>query len=338
LSSNAISLATPFVAYLLAETVEVSGVLAVVVAGLVIGHNNPSWASGASRLQTEAVWRLVDFLLEGVVFLLIGQQLPAVISGLGHYDTGTVVTAASITVGAVLLLRPLWLWLTEHLPQALHTRLGGEDVAGDDGDPRTALQRLSGREIIVLSWAGTRGVISLAAIFTLPLTTETGAPFPDRDLLLFCAFLAVLVTLVGQGLTFAPLVRALGLRADEADQARLRNEARAASVEAGLRRLDELAAEQHDHVDDGAIEAIRAQLQGRLDRYRRRLDMLQGVEGGEVPMSPQYEAALRVRRAVLDAEREELLHWRDVGRLPDEGLRRLERELDHEEGRLPARG
>ena len=338
LSSNAISLATPFVAYLLAERVEVSGVLAVVVAGLVIGHNNPSWASGASRLQTEAVWRLVDFLLEGVVFLLIGQQLPAVISKLGEYDTGTVVTAAAITVGAVLLLRPLWLWLTEHLPQALHTRLGGEDVAGDDGNQRTAPQQLSGSEIAVLSWAGTRGVISLAAIFTLPLTTETGAPFPDRDLLLFCAFLAVLVTLVGQGLTFAPLVRALGLRADEADQARLRNEARAASVEAGLRRLDELTAEQHDHVDDAAIEAIRSQLQGRLDRYRRRLDMLQGVEGGEVPMSPYYEAALRVRRAVLEAEREELLHWRDVGRLPDEGLRRLERELDHEEGRLPARG
>ena len=180
-------------------------------------------------------------------------------------------------------------------------------------------------------------MISLAAILTLPLTTDTGAPFPDRDLLLFCAFLAVLVTLVGQGLTFAPLVRALGLRADEADQARLRNEARATSVEAGLRRLEGLAAEQHDDVDDHAIEGIRAQLQGRLDRYRRRLDLLQGVEGGEVPMSPQYEAALRVRRAVLQAQREELLHRRDVGRLPDEGLRRLERELDHEEGRLPAR-
>ncbi|MGY1592157.1 Na+/H+ antiporter [Geodermatophilus sp. SYSU D00708] len=337
LASNAVSLATPFVAYLLAESVHVSGVLAVVVAGLIIGHNNPAWASGASRLQTEAVWRLVDFLLEGVVFLLIGQQLPAVLAGLGEYDTSTIVTASLITVGVVLLLRPLFLWLTEHLPQSLHTRLGGEDLAGDDGDPATTRTRLSGREIVVLSWAGTRGVISLAAIFTLPLTTDSGAPFPDRDLLLFCAFLAVLVTLVGQGLTFAPLVRALGLRADEADQARLRNEARAASVEAGLRRLEELAAEQHDHVDDEAIEGIRTQLEARLDRYRRRLDVLQGAEGGEVPLSPEYEAAVRARRAVLAAQREELLHWRDVGRLPDEGLRRLERELDHEEGRLPAR-
>src|SRR4029079_3562717 len=112
LSSNAISLATPFVAYLLAESVHLSGGLAVVVAGLIIGHHNPYWASGASRLQTAAVWRLVDFLLEGLVFLLIGQQLPTVIAGLHEYSTGTIVTAVAITLGVVLLLRPLWLLLT----------------------------------------------------------------------------------------------------------------------------------------------------------------------------------------------------------------------------------
>src|SRR3954469_21173671 len=175
LASNAISLATPFVAYLLGEALHVSGVLAVVVAGLVIGHNNPSWASGASRLQTGAVWRLVDFLLEGFVFLLIGQQLPQVIDGLGQYDTSTIVTAVSVTLGVVLLLRPLWLWLTEHLPQSLHTRLTDQDL-DLDGEPDSAPGssaaglrktrapgRLTGREIVVLSWAGTRGVISLAA-------------------------------------------------------------------------------------------------------------------------------------------------------------------------------
>ncbi|TFV67019.1 UNVERIFIED_ORG: Na+/H+ antiporter [Bacillus sp. AZ43] len=340
LSSNAISLATPFVAYLLGEAVHVSGVLAVVVAGLIIGHNNPSWASGASRLQTNAVWRLVDFLLEGFVFLLIGQQLPSVIDGLGAYDTSTIVIAVSITLGGVLLLRPLWLWLTEHLPQALHTRLTDQDLDGDgepDVDGRHHTGRLSGREIVVLSWAGTRGVISLAAIFALPLVTDSGDPFPDRELLLFCAFVAVLVTLVGQGLTFAPLVRALGLRADEADQARLRNLARVASVEAALARLAEMEAEEHDDVDDRAMAGLRAQLTGRLQRYRHRLDVLGTAEAGEIPASPEYEAALRLRRTVIDAQRHELLRWRDVGRLPDEGLRALERELDHEEGLLPSR-
>jgi CPA1 family monovalent cation:H+ antiporter len=347
LSSNAISLATPFVAYLLAEAVHVSGVLAVVVAGLVIGHNAPYWQSGETRLQTRAVWRLVDYLLEGVVFLLIGLQLPAVIENLGQYAISTIVTAVAITVGVMLLLRPLWLVLTESMPAWMHSRLGGEDAPGDGppvpGPSATAFGgrrhtgRLSGREITVLSWAGTRGVISLAAIFTLPLTTDAGNPFPDRDLLLFCAFVGVLVTLVGQGLTFAPLVRRLGVRADAADEARLRNEARAAAVRAGLVRLDELDAEQHTDLEDEAIDGLRAALRSRLDRYERRLSLLQFAEGGEIPVSPEYEAALGVRRAVLDAERDELIRWRDAGRLPDESLRTLQRELDHQEGSLPTR-
>jgi CPA1 family monovalent cation:H+ antiporter len=197
---------------------------------------------------------------------------------------------------------------------------------------------LSGREIVVLSWAGTRGVITLAAIFALPVTVEGGAPLPDRELLQFCAFLAVLVTLVAQGLTFAPLVRALGLRADKADQARLRNQARVAAAEAALDRLDELEAEEHDDVEDHALNTIRTQLDARLARYRRRLDLLESAEDGAIPMSPQYEAAVRVRRAVIEAQRQELLRWRDVGRLPDESLRTLERELDHEEGLLPQGG
>lgn len=335
LSANALSLATPFAAYLLAEQVHVSGVLAVVVAGLIIGHDAPRMATGASRLQTSAVWRLVDFLLEGLVFLLIGQQLPAVVDELAGYRLPTILIAVGITVGVTLLLRPLWLILTQLLPRQLHTRLGGEATA-DATDNRLERDRrrekpLSGREVTALSWAGTRGVISLAAIFTLPVG------FPDRELLLFCAFVVVLVTLLGQGLTFAPLVRRLGLRADEADRARIRNEARSASVQAALDRLEEIQLQQHDHVEDEAIEAMRRQLGIRLQRYRRRLDLLEQSDSDEVPASPPYEAALMVRRAVIDAEREELLRWRDAGRLSDEGLRVLERELDHAERLLPDR-
>jgi hypothetical protein len=147
----------------------------------------------------------------------------------------------------------------------------------------------------------------------------------------------VLVTLVGQGLTFAPLVRWLGLRANKKDLARLRNEARSAAVRAALHRLDDIQEEQHDQLEDEAIETMRKQLEIRLDRYRRRLDLLEQVESHEVPKSPQYEAALMVRQAVIDAEREELLRWRDAGRLADDSLRVLNRELDHEELVLPKR-
>jgi len=328
LNSNAISLAAPFAAYLLGERAQVSGVLAVVVAGLIIGHDAPRMATGASRLQTSAVWRLVDFLLEGLVFLLIGQQLPAVVRGLGDYRPATIVTAVAVSVLVVLVLRPLWLILTQSLPRSLHTRLGGE---GSDTGSRWLDRALNAREVAALSWAGTRGVITLAAIFTLP------KPFPDRDLLLFCAFVVVVVTLIGQGLTFAPLVRRLGLRANEADKVRQRNEARSAAVQAALDRLDEIQLEQHDHLEDHAIETMRRQLRHRLDRYRRRLDLLESADSDEVPSSPQYEAALLVRRAVIDAEREELLRWREAGRLSDQGLRVLERELDHAERLLPDR-
>ncbi|WP_327004132.1 Na+/H+ antiporter [Dactylosporangium sp. NBC_01737] len=331
MAANAISLATPFAAYLLGEHLHVSGVLAVVVAGLVVGHHAPRTASGASRLQTNAVWRLVDFLLEGFVFLLIGQQLPEVIRGLRQYDTSTVVIAVSVSVGAVLLIRPLWLLLTQSLPRSLHSRLG----TGQHSD------KLTGREVIALSWAGTRGVISLAAVFTLPRIT------PDRDLLLFCTLAVVLVTLVGQGLTFAPLVRRLGLRADAVDEARLRNEARSASVRAALDRLDDLERDRREDPDAGdpgidaseaeAIQTMRGLLAQRLARYQGRIDLLQSAESPEMPVSPRYEAALRIRRAAMDAQREELLRWRDAGTLPDEGLRVLERELDHEERLLPDR-
>jgi Na+/H+ antiporter len=340
LLSNAISLATPFVAYLIGEQIHVSGVLAVVVAGLIVGHDTPRSASGASRLQTSAVWRLVDFLLEGFVFLLIGQQLPQVVRGLAKYDTATIVTAVGISVGVVLLLRPLWLVLTQSLPRSLHMRLGNDDTDDDVGPTARQIRherRLTGREVVALSWSGTRGVISLAAIFTLPLVTDSGAPFPDRDLLLFCTFVVVLVTLVGQGLTFAPVVRALGLRANAADQARLRNQARSASVVAALARLDEIAEDAHDDADAHAVETMRTQLRTRLTRYRGRLSLLEASDSDEVPVSPRYEAALRVRREAIDAQREELLRWRDAGRLPDEGLRVLERELDHEERLLPDR-
>ncbi|WP_238011624.1 Na+/H+ antiporter [Dactylosporangium sp. AC04546] len=337
LAANAISLATPFVAYLLGEQIHVSGVLAVVVAGLIVGHHAPRTGSGASRLQTSAVWRLVDFLLEGFVFLLIGQQFPQVVRGLSQYDTTTVVIAVAITVGVVLLLRPLWLMVTQSLPRSLHTRLGGDtDLATPTARGRRNAERLTGREVVALSWSGTRGVISLAAIFTIPHVTDSGAPFPDRDLLLFCTFVVVIVTLVGQGLTFAPLVRLLGLRANTIDQARLRNEARAASVEAALARLDELE-EDGEESDTHAIEAMRGHLHTRLARYQERIDLLGTADSPTMPVSLRYEAAVRIRHTAIDAQRAELVRWRDAGRLPDEGLRVLERELDHEERLLPDR-
>ena len=327
---NGISLGTPFAAYLLGEELHVSGVLAVAVAGLMIGHNTPRFTSGASRLQATAVWHLEDFLLQGFVFLLIGQQIVPVVRGLKAYPTSTIWAAAAVSLGVVLLLRPLWLAMTQSLPRALRRRRGQPPAEGTGG-------YLSGREIVVLSWAGTRGVISLAAIFTLPLTTADGSPFPARDLLLFCTFLVVVVTLLGQGLTFGPVARALGVHADLTDAALVRTQARAASVQAGLSRLDQIANDDDTlgaTVPAPALDALRASLEQKARRYRQLLGRLEDSED-EPAATPEFEAAVQARRSVIDAQREELLRWRDAGHLPDASLRMLERELDHEERTLP---
>jgi CPA1 family monovalent cation:H+ antiporter len=334
LSVNALSLVTPFAAYVAATTIHGSGVLAVVVAGLILGHQNPRMQSSASRLQTTAVWRLVAFLLEGFVFLLIGQQLPEVVSGLGSYPPSTILTVTGVTVAVVVLLRPLWIVVTQYAPRALHARLGGP-VHGAEEDvspgPSAADPRLSGPEMAALSWAGTRGVITLAAVLAIPETTRSGAPFPGRDLILFAAYVVVLVTLLVQGVTFAPLLRWLDLQSNSSDQALLRNEARTAAAEAGLARLTQLIDE--GTIDERVADGIRESLTRRLQRYQARLAFLS--EEPEATRSPDYESAAQARRDVLDAQRDELLRWRDAGRLPDTSMRVLQRELDHEERLLP---
>jgi monovalent cation/hydrogen antiporter len=341
LTANAVSLATPFVAYLAAEEVSASGVLAVVVCGLIVGHDLPRAESGASRLQTRAVWRLVNFLLEGFVFLLIGQQLPHIIKGLDEYSTSTIIVAVSITLAVVLLMRPLWLLVTQILPRPLHTRLGDVSRPEDSSTSNSArvsrdrnAQRLNAREVFVLSWAGTRGVVSLAAIFTVPLVTETGAPFPCRDLLLFCTLVVVLVTLIGQGLTFAPLARALGIRARPADESRLRKLASVAAIQAAIDRLNALNAQSPSSIERHAIDTVSAQLAARLKSRQQQLDALETADTDNIPAFANDDALLEIRRAAIDAQREELVRWRDAGMLSDQGLRTLGRGLDLEEGML----
>lgn len=314
---NAASLATPFVAYAAGEVAHVSAVLAVVIAGLMAGHDAPRVESGASRLQTGAVWQLIDFLLEGLVFLLIGQQLPHVLRGVRVESPGLTAEAIGVTLAAVLLVRPIWLFLTQVIPG----RLGW--LPADRNPP------LSVREGIALSWAGSRGVITLAAVFAVPLTRTDGSPFPDRDLFLLCAYVVVLVTLVGQGLTFAPLLRLLGLRANAAEEAQVRNEARLAAIEAAAAVVDEMAAEHE--ITASVAQALRNSLDRRAQRTRARISMLEEAADGEGGWTPEMEATVRAQQAVIDAQRDELLRLRDCGRLPDDSLRQLQRELDHEE-------
>lgn len=320
LRASAVSLATPFAAYLAGEEAHVSGVLAVVIAGLMAAHDSPRGESGASRLQADAVWRFIEFVLEGVVFLLIGAQLPAVVRGLHTEPAGLTASAIAVTLAAVLVVRPVWLFLTQSVPRILGWRLGHHAPP------------LTGREVVALSWAGTRGVITLAAIFSVPLTVNSGRPFPDRDLLLLCAYLVVLVTLVGQGLTFGPLLRRLGLQADAAEDAQIRHDARLAAIAAALRTVNDMQA-SHE-IPASVANGARSSLRRRADRHEQLHSMLSDADG-DMGWMPELEASVQVQHAVIDAQREELIRWRDSGRMSDSCLRTLQHELDHEESVIP---
>jgi monovalent cation/hydrogen antiporter len=313
LLETAMSLATPFAAYLLAERVHASGVLAVVVAGLWVSHSSPAIISAATRLQALAVWRLVALVLEGLVFLLIGQQVPVVLGGLDDVTPARTVLVCVLTVATVLVVRPLWLFVLLHLPGRM---------LGDEGP------QLHGRDVVALSWAGTRGVITLAAAFALPVTLDDGQPLPGRELLLLCAYLVVLVTLVGQGLTMGPLLRMLGLRDDRGARLRARGEARVAAAEAALRQLDDMSG---NGVDADVLERVRQDTERRLHRRKERLRLLDRADADEEDGVRPAAQVAELRLALLEAERRELLRRRDSGQLRDTDLRTLQRELDHEE-------
>ena len=313
-----LSLATPFAAYLPAQEAHSSGVLAVVVCGLWLGHQAPEVLTGSARLAGRSVWAVVDLALEGAVFLLIGVQLPVVLDGIRSQPVDRVLAVSLVCVVVVVLGRPLWLALTMALP----ARLGIGTI------------RLGGRELTALSWAGMRGVVTMAAAFSLPLTVD-GHPFPDRELLVFAAFVVVLATLVGQGLTYAPLLRRLDLREDRAARAVAMSAVRRTVIDAGVRRLDELDDGQDAEISD----RLRRHALNRVEVVRDRLTSLGLAESDGEPT----HAARRARRTqelraqMIEAERAAMIACRARGELDDAGLRRLLRELDQEERTIVTR-
>jgi len=312
LVENALSLATPFLAYLPAERVHGSGVLAVVVCGLVLGHASPTLLSSTSRLQTQPVWRLLVFLLEGGVFLLIGLQLPQILQGLEGYSGLQLAGWSAAVVLVALVVRPLWIWPATYLPRRLSRRLR-------EADPSPPWQ-----EVVALSWAGMRGVVSLAAAFALPLTTDDGGPFPQRDLLLFLVFVVILTTLLLQGLTFGRVLRALGLRSDRQGLLLAQAAAQQSAARAALAALDEEVADAPDDAD--VADALRLLTNTRANARWERLSEVR--DGQQETPSRTWR---RLRAVMLEAERSELVRLRDAGRLPDEAMREMQRQLDLEE-------
>ncbi|WP_327264380.1 Na+/H+ antiporter [Streptomyces sp. NBC_01232] len=309
LLQNTLSLLIPFVAYAAAERVHASGVLAVVVVALYLGHRN--WqVDFATRLQEEAVWKVVAFVLESVVFALIGLQLPVVLKGLGEYNGLHAAWYATAVFLAVVVARFLWVFPATFVPRWMSPRIRDREPETDWKAP------------VIVGWAGMRGVVSLAIAFSVPMSV------PHRNLILFLTFTTVIGTLVVQGLTLPPLIRALKLppkdvQAETLAEAQAQSEASRAAEE----RLAELLEEpENSTLPPPLADRLRTVLERRRNAVWERLGEVNPETGESAD-----DIYRRLAREMIAAEREVFVALRDDRRIDDEMLRALLRRLDLEE-------
>lgn len=322
----ALSFLVPYAAYLIAEELRASGVLAVVVAGLYLGRRSSEFFSPGVRLEAQAVWNSLTFILNGVVFVLIGLQLPFVLAGVKELSFGRLILYGTLFSVFLILLRLLWTFPGAWVSYFIRTRF----LHQNENRPGT-------RQIFIIGWTGMRGVIALAAAMSLPRVLDDGSPFPHRDLIVFLTFCVILVTLVVQGLTLPPLIRWLGLAGSSGPHGG-EHAARRLVLEAALARLEELRSASSEHEDSDGAAVHDADLYDDIAlHYQRRLASLQepGHSLGQHGTA-HYTRYLDLSRTLLSIERQTALRLRDEGHLTDEGLREIERELDLNESRLIA--
>lgn len=314
LIETALSLMTPYAAYLLAERVGVSGILAVVAAGLYSGWRDPLRMDAETRQSAYGAWSLVIFWLNGIAFVLLGLQFPAVLSAVGHQFNALQLAGLSAAVAATAIVaRFVWVIPGTYLPFLLP-------------GVRRAETPSPLRNVLVVCWAGMRGTVTLAAALSIPLALPDGAPFPGRDIVIFLAFGVIVTTLLLQGTTLEPLILRLGIREDESRSGEERL-ARITAVEAGLRALRGIAAGGLTQEEGAALSQVTFE-------YEQRLAVL--TSGGETQRSASRRrgaehghrlAALRAEREAIDAL------WRSNA-IIDEVHRPLQHLLDHEESVL----
>ncbi len=314
LLQNTLSLLIPFVAYAAAERVGASGVLAVVVVALHLGHRSHQ-VDYATRLQEAAVWRMVAFLLESAVFALIGLQLPVVLRALGRHGAWHAVGYGAVLLLVLIAARFAWVFPATYLPRRYWPGLAERDPAPPWTVP------------FVISWAGMRGVVSLAVAFSIPLTIRGGSAFPDRELLLFLTFCCVIGTLVLQGFSLPAVIRVIGqpLR-DESRDTLIEAQAQSEASTAAEQRLDDLLGAARNALPSPLEDRLRSVLSRRRNSVWERLGAVNDTTGESTDATYR-----RLSREMIATERDVFVALRDRRRINDEMYRTLLRRLDLEE-------
>jgi len=315
----ALSIITPYVAYLTADALKASGVLAVVACGLYLSRQSSHFFSPRVRLQAWAVWEALTFILNGLVFVLIGLQLRYVLSNLHDYSLATLIEYGALFSAFLIVVRLIWNFPGAYLANLIRRRILHQ------------MEPMPGvRQIFVVGWTGMRGVISLAAAIALPHTLENGVPFTQRSMIIFLAFNAILVTLVLQGLTLPPLIRALGLAGAGASRSSEEEEARRTILTAALKYLEDARKE---------AKAELAEVYNDLSRhYHARLANLKQDSNDKGLAPTVYNQYVELNRKLLQIERQTAVQLRNERRINDELLRELEHDLDLSDSKFAKRG
>jgi monovalent cation/hydrogen antiporter len=307
-----IALMTGYLAFIPANAASASGVLAVVTAGVYLGWRTPELTSVQTRLQGVAVWEIVVFVLNALLFALVGLQLSRILDTLTERSAGELMRYGVLVTGTVIVTRILWVPVFTHLPRWLWN------------STRTPAKPLS--HSFLISWSGMRGAVSLAAALAIPLSTDAGGSFPDRDLIIFLTFCVILGTLVLQGLSLPLVIRMLRIEPDHTEDDE-NAKARIRAAEAAIARLEEL--EEEDWVREDTAERMRGLYGFRRDRFASRFD---GESDGAIEeRSQNYQ---RLRRELLDAERDAVTQLGREGVISGDVVNRVRRDLDLEDARL----
>ncbi|ROZ88768.1 Na+/H+ antiporter [Gordonia sp. OPL2] len=315
---TAIGILVPFATYYVAEEAHASGVIAVVVAGLFLGQRSVRLGY-ATRLQDDAARKSLDAILESLVFLLIGLQLPFLIRGLAGESWAQVAIDAAVVLVAVIVARFLWVYPATYLPRVFSARIRQREPLPTP------------KAVFIVGWAGMRGVVSLAAAFAIPLVTDSGEPFPARAEILFLTFVVVVGTLLIQGTTLGPMIRRFGVAGDDAERDRLAFAgAQDRASRESERHLDEVAAGLADD-DPRRHQVMMLRKWVTTQRNVAWEELGRGPEDiGESPTA----AGNRMRMELLQIQRAVFIDERDAGRIDDEVLRSALRRLDFTEGQM----
>ena len=312
--SVTISLVSGYAAFVPASALGASGVLAAVTCGIYMGIRGPSIIPARVRLQGFFTWDIVDFIINSALFVLVGLQLRTIVESLSGYSMRTLLGWGLAIAGVTVITRIVWFFTVPYLVRALDRRPSQRD------------RRIPARNRFLLGWIGMRGAVSLAAALSLPLTTNSGAPFPDRDLIQFLTFAVIFVTLVVQGLSLPTLIRRLHISDDGAAETE-ELKARLGATKAALAQIEELSHE--DWTRDDTIDRMRAAYEYRKRRLAARAGKIE--DDGYEDRSMQYQQAVQI---VLGAQRDALVELRREGTISNETMNRIIQELDLEESRL----